>query len=83
MATSLLLTNKSGDEIKISLHPISLALVVIEVLEDVTRKACSTRGHVEDDAGHCERCGTSLPESGTPYGSWLPTTIRSFREGLR
>jgi hypothetical protein len=78
---SLVIPGRDGAEVRISLHPISLALVVSEVIEDVARKRCRRRGHREDpnDAGHCSRCGNSLPDDGSPYRTWLPDAYRAIR----
>lgn len=69
-------------EVRISLHPISLALVVAELIEDAANTRCRKRGHraetVENESRYCTRCGTSLPDSGSPYRSWLPDAYRTI-----
>lgn len=74
---SLVIPVQDG-EVRISLHPISLALVLAEVIEEKARRRCLRRGHAKQVEGYCERCGTSLPDDGTPYGSWYPPLYRSW-----
>lgn len=57
-------------EVRVSLHPISLALVLAEIIEDTARRRCYRRGHSEPVDGYCGRCGTSLPDYGSPYRSF-------------
>lgn len=69
-------------EVRIGLHPISLALVLAELIEDAATARCRKRGHraetVENERRCCTRCGTSLPDSGSPYRSWLPDAYRTI-----
>lgn len=70
----------SDGEARISLHPISLALLLAEVMENRAYRSCRRRGHARDMGGHCERCGTSLPDTSTEdyRSSWHPGVIRSW-----
>lgn len=79
MSASILFRNRDGDEVQISLHPISLALVLAEAIEEVAQKRCRRMGHGEARDGFCERCGNTLPDGGSPYGSWLPDAYRTIR----
>ena len=79
MSAALVIKNRAGERVEISLHPISLALLAAEVIEDAARGRCRKRGHVEDGSGHCERCGTSLPESDGRCHAWLPDAYRTIR----
>lgn len=79
MSAALVIKSRAGERVEISLHPISLALLAAEVIEDAARGRCRKRGHVEDESGHCERCGTSLPDDGSPFFSWLPDAYRTIR----
>jgi hypothetical protein len=80
---ALVLPGRDDEEVWLSLHPISLLLVLAEALEDGGRALCRRRGHTggETEEGHCPRCGTSLPDRGGPYGSWFPPAYRSIRGG--
>lgn len=69
---------QGDDEVRISLHPISLALVVAELIEETARRRCRRRGHAAELDGYCERCGLALPDNGTPFGAWFPSVYRSF-----
>lgn len=79
---SLSVITASGDEVRISLHPISLARLVAESIEDATEAWCRRKGHVEsgDEQGYCVRCGRSLPDDGSPYGSWMYDAYRTIRK---
>lgn len=79
MSVSILFRNRDGDEVQIGLHPISLALLVSEVIEEAATKRCRRTGHGEAKDGHCERCGNTLPDDGSPYRSWLPDAYRTIR----
>lgn len=50
-------------EVRISLHPISLAKLLAECIEDAAETWCRRRGHDELPDGHCARCGRSLPDN--------------------
>jgi hypothetical protein len=76
---SLIIPRPDG-EVRISLHPISLALVLAELVEDAANEWCRRRGHSTELDGHCERCGRSLPDNGSPYGAWFPPNYRSWGE---
>lgn len=79
---ALAATSPDGDEVRISLHPISLARLLAEAIEDAATTLCRRRGHVETtepEGGWCAHCGTSLPDDGSPYRSWLPDAYRTIR----
>lgn len=80
MADLSLIIPTKGGEARISLHPISLALTLAELVETVAYRRCRHRGHATDVAGYCGRCGTSLPDTSTDdyRGSWHPGVIRSW-----
>jgi hypothetical protein len=86
---ALVVPARGGGEARISLHPVSLALVLAEVIEDAARHRCrrSDHGAPEVSEGgfeYCSRCGTSLPDTDEkPAMSWLPTVYRSFTRGVR
>lgn len=86
---ALVVPARGGGEARISLHPLSLALVLAEVIEDAARHRCRRNGHAtphvsEGGWAHCSRCGTSLPDTDEkPAMSWLPTVYRSFTGGGR
>lgn len=79
MSASIVFRNREGDEVQISLHPISLALVVSELIEEVARNRCSRKGHGDAKDGYCERCGNALPDDGSPFRAWLPDAYRTIR----
>ncbi len=81
MSASILVRNRDGDEVEINLHPISLALVVSELIEETAYKRCRRKGHIEGRDNCCGRCGTSLPDDGPLYRSWLPEAYRTIRHG--
>ena len=76
---SLIVPTKDG-EVRVSLHPISLALVLVEVVETRARRRCWRKGHVSagDMYDHCARCGTSLPDPDGDRRSWHPSIYRSW-----
>jgi hypothetical protein len=76
---SLAVTAASGDEVLISLHPVSLARLLAEVIEDAAQGWCKRRGHVEGPEGFCHHCGVHLPDD-SPYNSWLPDAYRTIRK---
>lgn len=86
---ALVIPTPDGGEARISLHPLTLALVLAEVIEEAARHRCRRNGHGATDVSeagfeHCSRCGTSLPDTDEkPAVSWLPTVYRSFTGGRR
>lgn len=76
---AVIIPTKDG-EARISLHPISLALLLAEVLENGAYRRCRQRGHARDAGGFCECCGTSLPDTSTEdyRSTWHPAVIRSW-----
>lgn len=80
MSASLVFRNSDGDEVQISLHPISLVKLLAEVIDDAAQAHCRRKGHVDAKGnGYCERCGLSLPDTGGRFGSWLPDAYRTIR----
>ena len=80
MSARIVFRNRRGGEVEINLHPISLALLVSEVIEESARSRCRRKGHAEANDGFCERCGLSLPDDGSPFRAWLPDAYRTIRD---
>jgi len=80
MFLSILFRNKKGDEVEVSLHPISLVRLAAEMIEEAALVCCRKIGHADSkSAGYCERCGLSLPDDGGQLHSWLPDAYRTIR----
>lgn len=85
---AVVITGRDGSEARISLHPLSLALVLAEVIEDAARGRCRRKGHAAPESpngpefSYCSRCGASLPDTDdTPAFAWFPPLYRSFVGG--
>lgn len=77
-STELVVT-RGDTEVRINLHPISLALMLAEVIEQAAGNACRKRGHRANADGWCRRCGVCLPDNGDFHtGAWLPEAWRSI-----
>lgn len=80
MSAAIVFRNRNGDEVQISLHPISLVKLLAEVIDDAAEARCRRKGHVDAKGnGYCERCGLSLPDNGTPFRAWMPDAYRTLR----
>lgn len=77
---ALKIRTRAGDEIEVNLHPISLAKIAAELIEDAAGRACRRRGHDGQDDEPCKRCGLFLPDNGSPYGAWLAEAYRTIRK---
>lgn len=88
MTAAIVLSSRdSEDEVRISLHPISLALLLAEVIEEAARKRCRHTGHGDTssihDHAHCDRCGASLPDAGRGCRAWHQDAYRAIRPKRR
>lgn len=79
---ALAVTTRGGDEVRVSLHPISLLMILAEGIEDGTTNLCRRRGHQDVGEGYCSRCGVCLPDD-SPDRSRLAEVYRTIKEAPR